>query len=105
MHHRAGLLKQSNKGHGTLGHKSKRSVENINRGRVGLKDNVGKKFKTLESRKERRNKSKQVWLKKTHFVFLLKIHIFLEGQASPTYCKLQINNSGFFIDHFFGSEL
>lgn len=63
MHHRAGLLKQSNKGHGTLGHKSKRSVENINRGRVGLKDNVGKKFKTLESRKERRNKSKQVWLK------------------------------------------
>jgi len=60
MHHRAGLLKQSNKGHGTLGHKSKRSVENINRGRVGLKDNVGKKFKTLESRKERRNKSKQV---------------------------------------------
>ena len=84
MHHRAGLLKQSNKGHGTLGHKSKRSVENINRGRVGLKDNVGKKFKTLESRKERRNKSKQVWLKHILY-FSWKYTFFWKGKASPTY--------------------
>ena len=60
MHHRSGLLKQSNKGHATLGHKSKRSVDNVNRGRVGLKDQVGKRNKSLESRKERRNKSRQV---------------------------------------------
>ena len=59
MHHRSGLLKQSNKGHGTLGHKSKRSLDNANRGRVGLKDQPGKRFKSLEGRKERRNKSRQ----------------------------------------------
>ena len=58
--HRPGAFKQSNKGHGTLGHKSKRSVDNVNRGRVGLKDQAGKKNRALESRKERRNKSKQV---------------------------------------------
>jgi len=60
MHHRAGLLKQSNKSHATLGHKSKRSVDNVNRGRVGLKDLPGRRNKSLESRQERRHKSKQV---------------------------------------------
>ena len=59
--HRAGLLKQSNKGHKTGGHRSKRAVDNANKGRVGLKDLSGKsRARNMESRRERRNKSRQV---------------------------------------------
>ncbi|KAG0725503.1 Pre-rRNA-processing protein TSR1 [Chionoecetes opilio] len=57
--HRASALKQQNKKHGTLGHRSKGSITKANRGRVTVKT-LSKKNKFEISREQRKNKSKQI---------------------------------------------
>jgi len=57
--HRASSLKQQNKKHKTLGHRSKGQVANAAKGRVGVKA-LSKRAKKELGREQRRNQSKQI---------------------------------------------
>ncbi|XP_045130180.1 pre-rRNA-processing protein TSR1 homolog isoform X1 [Portunus trituberculatus] len=57
--HRPSALKQQNKKHRTLGHKSKSSIAKSNKGRVAAK-NLSKKIKFELNREQRKNQAKQI---------------------------------------------
>ena len=56
--HRAGMLKQSNKGHKTGGHKSKGAIDRMTKGRVSVKSLTmgSSRAKKVESKVDRRNR-------------------------------------------------
>ena len=55
--HRAGPLKQQNKGHKTGGHRSKGAVNNLNRGRVSSVSSGGIRKVKKESKVAKKNKN------------------------------------------------
>ncbi|XP_050723085.1 pre-rRNA-processing protein TSR1 homolog isoform X2 [Eriocheir sinensis] len=69
--HRPSALKQQNKKHRTLGHRSKGSISKANRGRVSAKA-LSKKLKFDLSREQRKNKAKQIRAAKKEEAFLRK---------------------------------
>ncbi|KAK3858486.1 hypothetical protein Pcinc_035329 [Petrolisthes cinctipes] len=56
--HRASSLKQQNKKHNIIGHRSKGSIKNVNKGRVTVKT-LSKKKKIDLSREQRKNQNRQ----------------------------------------------
>ena len=71
--HRAGPLKQQNKGHKTGGHRSKGAVAALNRGRISSASSGGIKKVKKESKVAKKNKMKQLrQLKYEHILELKK---------------------------------
>ena len=107
--HRAGPLKQQNKGHKTGGHRSKGAVNNLNRGRVSSVSSGGIRKVKKESKVAKKNKIKQLrQLKYEHILELKrgKSTIFppeliaviplvpFEGELSTTLAKLMSQDPG-----------
>lgn len=70
--HRSGPLKQKNKAHQTLGHKSNRQVKQKQGGKVGRFQSLFKKNKLVELRNERKNRDKDLKNQKRLNAFNLK---------------------------------
>lgn len=70
--HRSGPLKQKNKAHQTLGHKSNRQVKQRQGGKVGRFQGLVKKNKLVELRNERKNRDKDLKKQKRLNAFNLK---------------------------------
>lgn len=70
--HRSGPLKQKNKAHQTLGHKSNRQVKQKQGGKVGRLQSLYKKNKLVELRHERKNRDKDLKNQKRLSAFNLK---------------------------------
>lgn len=70
--HRSGPLKQKNKAHQTLGHKSNRQVKQKQGGKVGRLQSLYKKNKLVELRHERKNRDKDLKNQKRLNAFNLK---------------------------------
>ena len=107
--HRAGPLKQQNKGHKTGGHRSKGAVNNLNRGRVSSVSSGGIRKVKKESKVAKKNKIKQLrQLKYEHILELKrgKSTVFppeliaviplvpFEGELSTTLAKLMSSDPG-----------
>lgn len=70
--HRSGPLKQKNKAHQTLGHKSNRQVKQKQGGKVGRFQSLVKRNKLVELRSERKNRDKDLKKQKRLSAFNLK---------------------------------
>lgn len=70
--HRSGPLKQKNKAHHTLGHKSNRQIKQRSGGKTGDLKSLVKKNKVIEWRNERKNRENDLKKQKRLNAFNLK---------------------------------
>jgi len=90
--HRAGSLKQSNKGHKHGSHKSKRAIDTANKGRVSVKQTTIRNQRELR-RDERRHQANQIRKNKREEAMALKRSIGGNKTAPFLTCILPLNES------------